>query len=158
MYSCPCCSMDKVYYTHMRPLEYSWNKYIFHNIIVLCVNIYTCMCRLTTATMSLGMLGLLTLGISPWQGSSLTRCWVIHGPNFRQLQWSFKISITYFLGSLGNQLSFFPSLEWLPWKRSTLTAPGQFMSPALGTSSGLSSSYTIYFSLCVGLMFTHWVT
>ena len=58
-------------YTHMRPPELSWNIYIFYNIIIS-VNVYICMCRFTITAMSfLGILGLLALGISPWQGSSL---------------------------------------------------------------------------------------
>ena len=47
-----------------------------------------------------------------WQGSSLA--------DVEHLQWSFQVLIIYILGSLGQQLSPFLNLGWLPWQRSTL--------------------------------------
>ena len=63
MQSSPSCSTD------MSPPKLSWNIY-FYNIIMI-INVFICMCRLISTAMSWGMLGVLTLTISPWQGSSL---------------------------------------------------------------------------------------
>ena len=63
MQSSPSCSTD------LSPPKLSWNIY-FYNIITS-INVSICMCRLTSTAMSWGMLGFLTLTISPWQGSSL---------------------------------------------------------------------------------------
>ena len=126
-------------YIRMGPPKLPWNIYIFYNIIVS-INVYICMCSLTTTVMTFfGMLGLLALGIPPAR-ILIGRCWVIHDPSLRHLQWSFQISIICFLGSLGHQLSSFLSLGCIPWQRSTLVGVGQNMSPTLCISSGLSSS------------------
>ena len=57
MQSSPSCSTD------MSPPTLSWNIY-FYNII-MSINVSICMCRLTSTAMSWGMLGFLTLTISP---------------------------------------------------------------------------------------------
>ena len=81
------------------------------------------------------------LGHLPLGRILIGRWWAIHVPNLRHLQWSFQLSLLYFLGSPGYQLSSLLSLGWLPWQRSSLEGVEWNMSPTLGTSSGLSSSY-----------------
>ena len=136
MQSSPSCSTD------LSLPKLSWNIY-FYNII-MSINVSICMYRLTSTTMSWGMLGFLTLTISPWQGSSLAGVERIMSPTLGTSNDPSRLHLFYFSGSLGHQLSSLLSLGWLPWQRSSLAGVEWIMSPTLGTSSGLSSSYKKY--------------
>ena len=94
--------------TDMSSPKLSWSIY-FYNII-MSINVSICMCRLTSTAMSWGMLGFLTLTMSPWQGSSLAGVERIMSPTLGTSNGPSRLHLFYFLGSLGHQLSSLLSL------------------------------------------------